>query len=92
MIVNCRTAAALISRSMDARLSPYEKLKVRVHLFLCRYVGGEDCSKYQSQIQFLHQAAGRLPRPKAPGLSPADKKALKKAVRESMKTLRKAKG
>jgi hypothetical protein len=91
MIVNCKTASALISESMEKPLTPVQKLKVYIHLFLCRYVGGQDCAKYQAQIDFLHQAASRMPQPKNVQLTPADKKRLQKAIQGSLKKTQKAK-
>ncbi len=89
MIVNCKTAATLISRSMDTSLTLYEKLEIRIHLFLCRYVGGQDCSKYQAQIQFLHEAAKHMPKKARTGLSEAEKKKIQKTVREAAQAMQK---
>ncbi len=91
MIVNCKTASALISESLDKPLTPFQKLKVHIHLFICRFVGGQDCAKYQAQIDFLHQAAIHLPNKTHEHLSPSDKKRLQKVIQGSLKTSRKAK-
>ena len=95
MIIICKAASKLISESMERPLTSYEKLKVSLHLFLCRYVGGRDCEKYRAQIEFLHRAAGQAARKfqssaeiKKQKLSPADKKRILKTIRGSLQNQR----
>ncbi len=33
---SCRRAAELMSRSLDERLSPFDRFSLRAHLFFCR--------------------------------------------------------
>ncbi len=92
MIVSCKIASALISESLDRTLSPYQKLEVKIHLFLCRYFGGKDCNKYAEQIDFIHKAAHEF-RAKSrmgagPKLNPAEKEGLKKRLRLALKKKR----
>ncbi len=58
MIVPCKIASSLISKSFDQPLSFSERIQVKIHLFLCQYVGGSDCENYQKQISFLRELAG----------------------------------
>ena len=88
MIIICKAASKLISESMERPLTSYEKLKVSLHLFLCRYVGGRDCEKYRAQIEFLHraaaQAAGKFQSSaeiEKQKLSPVEKKRIQKIIR-----------
>ena len=84
MIVSCKIASALISESLDRPLPPYQRLEVRIHLFLCRYFGGKDCNRYAEQIDFIHKAAHQYHAQSrisaGPKLSPLEKKALKKRL------------
>ena len=57
MMISCRQAAELASRVLDRRLSLGERLRLRLHLALCR-----SCARYQSQLRFLRRAMTRLAR------------------------------
>jgi hypothetical protein len=89
MIVSCKIASALISESLDRPLTPYQKLEVKIHLFLCRYFGGKDCNNYAEQIDFIHKAAhGFHAKPRVGAgakLKPAEKERLKKRLRSAWK-------
>ena len=47
----CREIVLLLSESMDRRLTPGERLELRLHLFVCAW-----CSRYLKQIKFLRWA------------------------------------
>lgn len=47
----CRDIVPLLSESLDRRLTPYERLEVRLHLFVCAW-----CARYLKQIKFLRWA------------------------------------
>ena len=61
---SCRDISLLVSRSLDARLSPGERLRVRLHLLLCRA-----CRQFEVQMQLLRRASRALGR-RALGLPP----------------------
>lgn len=48
----CRQATRLQSEARDRRLSFFEKLGLRLHLFLCKW-----CRRYGEQLEFLRSAA-----------------------------------
>jgi predicted anti-sigma-YlaC factor YlaD len=54
--LDCRSIEALISRSMDTRLSRRERLAIRLHLVYCRL-----CRAYRRQLDFLRRALSRSP-------------------------------
>jgi hypothetical protein len=49
----CRDAARMLSESMDRRLTPPERLGLRVHLLLCGL-----CRRYGRQLIFLRKLMG----------------------------------
>jgi sporulation-control protein spo0M len=50
----CKDISELLSDSMDRTLTAREHWAVRLHLLLCRH-----CSRFQTQLHFLHKAAER---------------------------------
>jgi len=54
-MLNCRQVTRLVSQSMDARLSWYQRLGVRIHLLYCAW-----CRRYAAQLQFLRKASKEL--------------------------------
>ena len=44
----CRDVVPLLSKSLDHRLTPGERIEVRLHLFVCAL-----CARYLEQIKFL---------------------------------------
>lgn len=57
MMITCRQAAELVSERLDRRLSLGERLRLRLHLALCR-----SCARYQTQLRFLRRALKRRAR------------------------------
>ena len=55
---SCRQATRLQSVALDGKLSPSQKLGLRIHLCLCKW-----CRRYGSQIEFLRTASRREPQP-----------------------------
>jgi predicted anti-sigma-YlaC factor YlaD len=48
----CRDISVLVSRAMDERLGPAERLRIRLHLLMCGA-----CRRFQGQVQLLRTAA-----------------------------------
>lgn len=55
-MLSCKDISALVSRSMDERLSWRQRMAVRLHLTIC-----SGCSRFAGQMSFLRQAARRYP-------------------------------
>ena len=55
IMATCREASALVSRRMDTRLSIAERLRVRLHLLLCK-----SCERFAQQVRVLRAASRRL--------------------------------
>lgn len=53
-MLNCRQTAQLISQSLDCRLPLRQRLRMRLHLSLCRA-----CATYRSQIELLDRIIRR---------------------------------
>lgn len=51
----CRQIVQLASRAYEQPLSPWTRLRVRVHLGICKA-----CERYLRQLDFLRDAAARL--------------------------------
>jgi predicted anti-sigma-YlaC factor YlaD len=47
---DCKTMTPALSQSLDRRLSPREKIVMRLHLFTCTA-----CTRYLKQIKFLSE-------------------------------------
>jgi len=81
MIISCKKAAKLVSAAIDHELTLYEKIRLRLHLLMCRF-----CRRYADQIDLLHQVSrsiGDSPlNTSAAGLSPEAKERIKKNVSE----------
>jgi len=56
LIDSCAHAAQLSSRAMEQPLTPAERLRLKMHLMMCKR-----CSNFSRQIQFLRRASGKLP-------------------------------
>jgi hypothetical protein len=53
-IINCQDATRYVSRAQDARLSPWEQWKLRMHLKVCA-----KCSRFVAQLAFMREALRR---------------------------------
>jgi len=56
LMYSCEEAAKLSSRAMEEPLSPSERVLLRVHLAMCAR-----CTNFTRQMDFLRQAARKLP-------------------------------
>jgi hypothetical protein len=56
MIISCKEASRLLSQGQDRELSLGERVRLRVHLAICR-----GCRAFGAQIAFLRRAVRRLP-------------------------------
>ena len=50
IMLSCRKATELIEQQLYFRLSPLEKVKLRMHLLMCDY-----CTRYKKQSLFIHE-------------------------------------
>lgn len=73
-MMSCKQASALMSQSLDRRLSWRERLRLRLHLFAC-----EACRRVKAQLQFLHTAL-RRPNGLSMGLSPAARERIRRLL------------
>ena len=56
LMYSCRQASQLSSRAMDAPLTLWERMLLRMHLAMC-----DRCSNFSRQIEFLRRASRKLP-------------------------------
>ncbi len=54
-MLTCKEVSSLVSQSLDRRLSWYERLQVRLHLFVC-----DACRRFAHQMRFLRVVARRF--------------------------------
>ena len=47
---NCKKVTYLVSESLDHKLPFYQRLGIRLHLFMCEF-----CSRYREQLFFLRK-------------------------------------
>lgn len=57
MWLTCRQASELISGRVDRRPRPMERVRLRVHLLVCKA-----CARVARQLGFLHRALAVLPK------------------------------
>jgi len=56
LIDSCAHAAQLSSRAMEQPLAPAERLRLKMHLMMCKR-----CNNFSRQIQFLRRASRKMP-------------------------------
>ena len=56
-MLTCKEITRLLSESQDRKLSVAEKLKLEMHLVMCR-----GCKVYKGQLAFLREACRRYTR------------------------------
>jgi len=61
----CCEMAALMSESLERRLTLTEFLKLRLHLLVCAW-----CARYFAQIKFLRWMMHQNPSPTSPSVAP----------------------
>ncbi len=82
---SCEKAAALISQSLDRRLSTQERAMLAVHIWICSH-----CKRYREQLIMIQKIAKtidpKMTSPTEPGssisLTPEARERIKKALRE----------
>ena len=55
MMLSCKEVTHLVSQGLDRRLSPGERLRMRLHFLIC-----SGCTRFQRQMAFLRLAVKRL--------------------------------
>lgn len=55
-MLSCKEASKLVSESLDLRLPLKTRLRLRLHLSMCRI-----CTAYYRQLHFLRRVIGVLP-------------------------------
>ncbi len=55
MMLTCKEVSRLVSQGLDRRLGFGERLRLRVHLAICK-----GCANYSRQMAFLRRAVARL--------------------------------
>ncbi|HEY9101360.1 zf-HC2 domain-containing protein [Chitinimonas sp.] len=55
--MKCKDATRLVSEGLDRQLALGERVRLRLHLFICHY-----CTDFSTQVRFLRRAARRAPR------------------------------
>jgi len=79
-IKSCKLATRLVSDAMERRLGFFERLRLRLHLSMCR-----SCNDCKKEMEILHRALLRLQdndNVEGPSLSDADKQAIQTALQE----------
>ena len=51
LMISCKDATRLISQMQDGNIPPWQRVRIRLHLFLC-----EACTRFERQVRFLHAA------------------------------------
>jgi len=77
---SCKLATRLASDALERRLGFFEKLRLRLHLSMCRACN--DCKK---EMEILHHALRRLQEKddaEGPSMSESDKQAIRAALQE----------
>lgn len=64
--MTCKDTSPLISEMMDHSLPTGRRLKLKIHLVLCRF-----CRYYKTQLEIIRKLAGTLGREESPGLESA---------------------
>jgi hypothetical protein len=75
ILPSCKDVTALISRSLESKLSWRENLTLKYHLWLC-----EPCSRYLSHLKFMSRVF-EIEENKGPTLSPEALERIKNALK-----------
>lgn len=79
--LNCRDVARIVSDSMDHPLPLTQKLKVRIHLAMCKY-----CARFAKQMHFLRKICQEQAEPPSDAALPDEARhRIHQAVRSSLK-------
>jgi hypothetical protein len=79
---NCKEVTTMVSESMDRRLPFFQRMGIRLHLFMCRF-----CSRFRRQLLLLtkiSQVQGTYLAQLEPSgaLSPEARSRIKQAMRQ----------
>lgn len=77
---SCKEASLLLTKSVDESLTAPEKLKLEVHLRICK-----TCCRLQEQLRFLRKAAGLLSE-EAAEAEPECSEALRASIKRTIRT------
>jgi predicted anti-sigma-YlaC factor YlaD len=55
MMLSCKEVTRLVSQGLDRRLGFVERLRLRVHLWIC-----DGCTNFSKQMAFLRKALSTL--------------------------------
>jgi hypothetical protein len=66
-MLNCKQAAALMSRGMDHKLGALQRISLRLHLVMC---GG--CRNFGDQLMFLRESCEKFPQQDRPPIGQPD--------------------
>src|SRR5436190_22132796 len=76
---SCKEATRLQSEAVDRKLSLFERLGLRIHIFLCKW-----CRRYGGELKFIRSAAGQCEEHVCPdvpeGLSPEARERIKQKL------------
>ena len=78
---SCREVSALLSKSLDTRLTFLERLRLRLHFRVCTY-----CRQFEDQLHRLRRAGGRYDEEcgrhaALEGLSPSARERIRETLR-----------
>ena len=77
-MISCKQATELVSRALDQPLAPGQRLRLRLHLLICR-----QCRRYRKQLHFLKRATSKLDshiEEGTPSLAPEAKQRIEKNI------------
>lgn len=57
MMLNCKQVSDLLSGRLDRRLRPMERLRLHLHLAMCKA-----CARVEGQLGLLRKAMSELPK------------------------------
>ncbi len=82
LIPDCKEVTRMVSDSMDRDLPLIQRMRMRMHLLMCKY-----CSRFEKQLALLRKASRSLathrPDPNASPVLPQDARdRIKQALRE----------
>ena len=82
-MLSCKEVSHLVSESLDRKLSPWQRIQVRLHLLMCRL-----CARFRRQTLFLRDAAhhylmavAETETATSAGLSPEARDRIKRSLR-----------
>ena len=65
--LSCRDITRLVSESMDHSLPLTQRIKIRIHLMMCKY-----CARFEKQMQFIRLVCRKEEKPTSDAVLPDD--------------------